>query len=356
MECDPSEETLMYTHIRMKYAVLIMILALAGVGCMGKWGGSAVVSTGQTEIRDPMVEQRADPWAYLHTDGYYYFTGSVPEYDRIELRRAKTFNELAEAQTVDVWHKPDYGPMSKHIWAPEIHFIKGKWYIYYAAAREDAPFDHRIYVLENDSANPLEGKWAEKGQLVTNWESFALDATTFEHNGTLYLVWAQKDPAIEGNSNLYIGELANPWTLKGKQSLITKPDQAWERIGFMVNEGAAVLKRNGRIFIGYSGSATDDNYAMGLLTASNTSDLLDPGSWTKSEGPVFFTNPEASQYGPGHNSFTTSPDGKQDILVYHARPYKDIEGDPLFDPNRHARAKVFTWNEDGTPNFGKPGQ
>ncbi len=308
------------------------------------------------ELRDPLVEQRADPWVYLHSDGYYYFTGSVPEYDRIEVRRAKTLNGLAGAKPVGVWKKEDSGAMSKHIWAPEIHYINGKWYIYYAAAREDAPFDHRIYVLENESANPLEGSWTEKGQLKTNWESFSLDATTFEHEGTQYLVWAQKDPRIEGNTNMYIGILDNPWTLIGKQTMISKPDQAWERIGYMVNEGAAVLKRNGNIFIAYSGSATDANYAMGLLTASDSSDLLDPESWTKSETPVFYTNPEANQYGPGHNSFTTTPDGKRDIIVYHARPYKDIEGEPLFDPNRHARAQEFGWNEDGTPNFGKPGQ
>ena len=47
---------------------------------------------------------------------------------------------------------------------------------------------------------------------------------------------------------------------------------------FWVNEGAAVLKRNGRIFITYSGSATDSNYAMGLLTADETATLLDPES------------------------------------------------------------------------------
>lgn len=47
------------------------------------------------------------------------------------------------------------------------------------------------------------------------------------------------------------------------------------------------------------------------------------------------------------------PDG-QDVLVYQARSYKDIVGDPLYDPNRHARAKIFGWNEQGLPVFGVP--
>jgi GH43 family beta-xylosidase len=27
--------------------------------------------------------------------------------------------------------------MAVHIWAPEIHFIDGKWYIYFTAGRSD---------------------------------------------------------------------------------------------------------------------------------------------------------------------------------------------------------------------------
>lgn len=305
------------------------------------------------QIINPIIEQRADPWVYRHTDGYYYFTASVPEYDRIEVRRAATIQGLGAAAPVVVWEKRPSGIMSQHIWAPEIHYIDGKWYIYFAAARVDAPFDHRVYVLENESANPLEGAWVEKGQVVMNWESFSLDATTFEHNGTRYLVWAQRDPNIFGNSNLYIAAMSNPWTISGAQVRISRPSYDWEKRGFWVNEGPAVIKRNGRIFITYSASATNANYAMGLLTASDSSDLLDPDSWSKSPEPVFQTNEATGQYGPGHNSFTVSPDG-DDILVYHARNYKDIRGDPLYDPNRHTRAQKIYWNNDGTPNFGIP--
>ncbi|WP_342554582.1 family 43 glycosylhydrolase [Paenibacillus sp. FSL R7-0652] len=314
--------------------------------------------TNSITFTNPMLEQRADPWVYRHTDGYYYFSASVPAFDRIEIRRAATLEALRDAEPVTAWTKRETGPMSANIWAPEIHFIDGKWYIYYAAAHtsetNDGLFDHRMYVLENAAANPLEGKWEEKGQIRTKWESFALDATTFEHRGTRYLVWAQKDPSIDGNSNLYICEMENPWTLRGEQVMIATPEYDWEIIGFKVNEGAAVLHRNGRLFISYSASATDHHYCMGLLTADENADLLDPASWVKSPEPVFQTSEENGQYGPGHNSFTVSPDGQTDILIYHARNYKEIEGDPLYDPNRHARAQILHWKEDGTPDFGTP--
>ncbi len=307
-----------------------------------------------TQFTNPIIEQRADPWVYRHNDGYYYFTASVPEYDRIELRRARTIQELGAAEAVVIWRKNDSGPLSKHVWAPEIHNIKGKWYVYFAAARVDAPFDHRTYVLENDAANPLEGTWVQRGPIKTQWESFTIDATTFEHNGRQFLVWAQKDPEIAGNSNLYIAAMSNPWTLSGTPVRIAQPEYPWETVGYFVNEGPAVLKKDGQIFITYSASATDHNYCMGLLVAAETSDLLSADSWQKTPQPVFCSSDTTGQYGPGHSCFTLSPEGTEHILVYHARNYKDIVGNPLFDPNRHTRAQPIDWHADGTPNFGVP--
>ncbi|ADH97880.1 glycoside hydrolase family 43 protein [Salisediminibacterium selenitireducens] len=310
------------------------------------------------DYKNPVIEQRADPWMYKHTDGYYYFTASVPEYDRIEVRRAKTIEGLKGATPAVVWRKYDEGPLSANIWAPEIHYIDGAWYIYFAAARttetDNGLFDHRMYALACQSNNPVEGTWEEKGQVKSKWESFCLDATVFEHKGDHYYVWAQKDPDIEGNSNMYIDKMVNPWTLKGDQVMISQPEYEWEKVGFYVNEGAAVIKRNGKIFMTFSGSATDHNYRMGLLYADEESDLLNPSSWHKLDKPVFATSEENGQYGPGHNSFTTSEDGEKDLLVYHARNYKEIDGDPLYDPNRHTRVQAFEWDENGFPVFEKP--
>ena len=231
------------------------------------------------EYENPIVIERADPWVHKHSDGYYYFTGSVPGYQEIEVRRAKTLNELKDADPVTVWRAHDEGEMSALIWAPEIHYVQGKWYIYFAAAStgetKNDIFQHRMYAIECDADNPLEGEWVEKGQVKTHINSFCLDATVFEHKDELYYVWAQKDPAIPGNSNLYISKMENPWTLKGHATLLTIPEYDWEKIGFLVNEGAAVIKKGDKIFITYSASATDENYVMGLLWANKDDDLLD---------------------------------------------------------------------------------
>jgi GH43 family beta-xylosidase len=312
------------------------------------------VSATPRPFNNPLVRQRADPWVCRHPDGYYYLTASVPEYDRIELRRSFTINGLCEAGPHVIWRKHAAGPMSWHVWAPELHFVDGAWYVYFAAGRAEAIWDIRIYVLSNDSPDPFAGEWVERGQLCTSWESFALDATTFEHRGTRYLVWAQNDPALGPGTSVYLAAMRDPVTIRDQQVRITRPDLAWERIGHNVNEGPAVLIRNGRIFLTYSASATDHNYCMGMMTANEDAVLLDPTSWTKTAEPVFQTCAKASLYGPGHNSFTVTEDGKADVLVYHARDYRDVHPDPLRDPNRHARAMLVEWRPDGTPHFPPP--
>ncbi|MET0208404.1 MAG: family 43 glycosylhydrolase, partial [Burkholderiaceae bacterium] len=265
---------------------------------------------------------------------------------------------LATATTVDAWTKPETGPYSELVWAPELHFNQGAWYVYFAAApRREIKhklFQHRMYAIRNTSPNPLEGSWECMGQVDTGVDTFCLDATTFHHQGRLYYLWAQKDVAIEGNSNLYIAPMKTPWQIEGKPVLLSKPEHDWETRGFSVNEGPSVVRRNGRIFISYSASATDHNYAMGLLWADEDADLLDPASWTKSAEPVFRTCYDHGIYGPGHNSFTYAEDGDTVMLVYHARTYTEIVGDPLWNPDRHTFVKALRWDDAGMPVFGQP--
>ncbi|WAL98919.1 glycoside hydrolase family 43 protein [Streptomyces sp. Je 1-369] len=303
---------------------------------------------------NPLVRQRADPHIHRHTDGRYYFTATAPEYDRIILRRSRTLRGLATAEEAVVWRKHANGDMGAHIWAPEIHHIDGKWYLYFAAAPADDVWKIRMWVLENSHRDPFKGTWTEKGRIVTAWDTFSLDATTFTHRGSRYLAWAQYEPGTDNNTAVFLSRMADPWTVTGPQTRLTTPEYDWECVGFKVNEGASVIQRNGRVFMTYSASATDANYCLGLLTADAGSDLLDAASWTKSPRPVFTSNERTGQYGPGHNSFTVAEDGRTDVLVYHARQYKDITGDPLNDPNRHTRVQRLGWKPDGTPEFGVP--
>lgn len=305
----------------------------------------------------PWILQRADPYVYRHTDGTYYFTASVPAYDRIVLRKSDTLAGLQEAEEVTIWVKHDKGIMSKHIWAPELHYLFGKWYIYYAGGDIDDEWAIRPYVLECQGQDPMTDPWVEKGKMgradgdVFSFEAFSLDATIFSNKGEYYYVWAEKVSVGPQISNLYIARMESPCKLATVQVLLTTPDYDWERVGFWVNEGPAVIHHDGKIYLTYSASETGAAYCMGMLTADEDADLLDPRSWSKDRYPVLKTDASKGIYGPGHNSFTTDEEGNP-VMVYHARIEEKIEGNPLYNPNRHAMLMKIRWDEKtGRPVF-----
>jgi GH43 family beta-xylosidase len=316
----------------------------------------AINKTHHSKYCFPWIMNRADPYVYRHFDGYYYFTASVPEYDRIILRKSKDLKSLAQAEEHVIWKKHEHGLMSEHIWAPEIHYLDGKWYIYFAAGEREDIWNIRIFVLECEN-DPIGGPWIEKGKMQSadsdpfSFRSFSLDGTVLENNGIRYFIWAEKLGVGRQISNLYIAEMQSPIKLKTDQVLLTSPDYDWERVDYWVNEGPAVLKKNGNLYLTYSASSTGADYCMGMLIASENSDLLDPSSWKKSRYPVLKSIPEKKIFGPGHNCFTKTKDGK-DLLICHARQYKKIIGNPLYDPNRHAMVIEIEWTDDGYPIFG----
>ena len=307
-------------------------------------------------FNEPWILQRADPYILRHTDGQYYFTATVPEYDRLVLRRSSTLAGLANAPETEIWHKHESGVQSEHIWAPELHFLDGKWYIYYSASDKDDIWALRPYVLVCEDRDPVTGRWTELGKMKRadedpfSFEDFSLDATVFENHGKRYYVWAEKVGTGKKISNLYIAEMERPDKLRTVQVLLTGPDYDWERVGFWVNEGPAVIKRNGKIFLTYSASETGIDYCVGMLSIDENEDLLDPRKWKKERYPVLKTDVSLQIYGPGHNSFTVDEEGN-DIMVYHARTEAEITGDPLYNPNRHTQLMKVQWSEDGRPVF-----
>jgi len=142
--------------------------------------------------------------------------------------------------------------------------------------------------------------------------------------------------------------MSDPWTISGRRVLISTPTYDWEIQDGRVNEGPVALQHDGQTFIIYSASACwGPNYKLGMLTY-NGGDPLSRDSWIKSPEPVFQT--ANGVYGPAHNGFFKSPDGKEDWIVYHANDSK-LGG---CDVKRTTRIQEFTWNSDGTPDFGEP--
>ena len=304
----------------------------------------------------PWIEQRADPYIILSEDGWYYFTASVPTYDKIVLRRARTLGELPFVEEKTIWTAHKSGPMSFHVWAPELHYLFGRWYIYFAASQREDIWALRPYILECAGENPYEGPWVERGiperapDDAFSFNDFSLDGTVFENHGRWYYVWAEKVNIGKKISNLYIAEMESATKLKTAQVLLTTPDYDWERVGFWVNEGPGVIKHKDKIYLTFSARESGVCYCVGLMSISTEADLLNPHAWKKYRYPVLQSDETYGIYGPGHNSFTVDEAGN-DIVVYHARTETRIVGDPLYNPNRHAMLMKLKWTEEGEPVF-----
>ncbi len=310
----------------------------------------------RTKYNKPFILNRADPYIVRYTDGNYYFTATSPLYDRIIIRKSGTLMGLKDAPEHVIWERHEKGNMSRHIWAPELHYIDGSWYIYFAASRVSSKWRLRPYILKCRGQDPVNDRWDEMGQIrcadddIYSFRAFSLDSTVFTHRGKLYIIWAEKVSVGIQISNLYIAEMESPTKLKTCQVLLTTPDYDWERRDIWVNEGPAVIKHGGKIYVTYSASATGECYCMGMLEINEDEDILDPRAWKKRRQPVLKSDPEKGFFGPGHNSFTYLPDGTP-VCVFHARTYSEIEGDPLDDPNRHCFIMKVKWNNDGSPEF-----
>lgn len=105
--------------------------------------------------------------------------------------------------------------------------------------------------------------------------------------------------------SLCIAPLTSPTTL-GAISAISHPTLSWEREEgeLPVNEGPAILQRNGKTFMAFSASfCWTDNYQLGLLTLKDGADPTKEASWVKT-GPVFSSS--NGNYGTGHNGYVFS--------------------------------------------------
>lgn len=315
---------------------------------------------------NPFIVERADPYVTKGPDGYYYFTASYPAfysvdrgYDRIILRRSRTVIGLRDAEEHTIWTAHKSGNMAAHIWAPEIHYIAGAWYVMFAAGDKNDVWNIRPYMLKCSGDNPIEDDFVELGMVQAcdgddcSFTHFSLDMTYFEHKGEHYLIWAE----IVDNSVLFMAKINpnEPNKLISMPILLTRPEYEWECVRFKVNEGASVIKSDDKVIVYFSASGTGAEYCVGMLWADADSDLMDKNSWHKLDRPILSTDDLDGEVGPGHNSFVVDENGKQ-LIVYHARPSSHLTkecgtycDESLYDPCRHARIRGIAFDDNGLP-------
>ena len=296
----------------------------------------------------PATRSSADPHVVRHSDGIYYFVSTSPGWDKLEIAKSPTLSGIGVSTPRTVFVKSGAcsgaSCTSKDLWAPELHFIDGAWYLYFSAAGSDD--QHRVFVMKNTSADPTTGSFGAPVKVADSDDSWAIDQTVARINGQLYMAWS--DISGGGPQRIKIAKMSSPSTLIGRGAIIATPTYTWETLGAPVNEAPQFIVHNSKVHMTFSASGCwTDDYKLGLLSANLTADLTLAGNWSKAAAPILQKGNGA--FGPGHNGFAKSPDGSEDWIVYHANP---ASGQGCGN-GRTTRIQKITWNGD-TPVIGAP--
>lgn len=263
------------------------------------------VNRGAPHGADPFVTRRGGVY-------YYCFSGrgGICVAPCASLAAVRTAHERAAV----VWTPPAGTEYSRELWAPELHFLGGTWYIYFAAD-DGRNENHRMYALRGTSDDPT-APFVFAGRVAAPTDKWAIDGTVFPWRGALYFVWSGWEGDVNIAQNLYIARMSDPCTVETERVCISRPEYPWETNSSpRVNEGPAVLTGADTVRVVYSASGSWlDSYCLACLTLCG-GDPLDPASWTKSPEPLLVQQP--GTHGPGHCSFTDAPDGST-WMFYHA--------------------------------------
>ncbi|KAI1497082.1 glycosyl hydrolase [Biscogniauxia marginata] len=297
-----------------------------------------------------------DPFV-TRAGGRFYMTFTTG--NRIEIWSSRSLVDIESSATKHViWTPPPGTDHSADLWAPELHALRGRWYVYYAAAHPaHGNKSHRMYVLGGPRADedPCHGQWEFLGRIHgTPPDQWAIDGTVFELDRAgapeLYLVYSGWPIDRHGNpvdrdsdleQQLFIARLDDPTTISSSSSspsvpvMISRPDQPWEITrdaegrGHGINEGPQFLRAPDGSWAGlvYScaGSWTPEYKMARLRYVRGDADPLDPASWRKGRAPLLVGG-GCGPYGPGHGCFLDFDSGAAEggrekvvvVAVYHA--------------------------------------
>jgi GH43 family beta-xylosidase len=277
-------------------------------------------------ITNPILQKGADPWVVADGDTFHY---CYVRKDTVFLKSVKRISELPHTKERSIWIPEKGTAYSKEVWAPELHFLDGRWYVY-VAADDGKNENHRMYVLSDKS-----DKWA-------------IDGSPFSYKGKMYFIWSGWEGEKNVQQNIYIAKMDSPTSIMSERILISRPDYDWEKRGSSkdlptINEGPEILEKNGKLFLIYSAAGSwSDYYCLGMLEFTGENPML-VSSWTKSPKPVFESNEIVTS--PGHASFIKI--NKLDYIVYHSARQKGAAWD------RQINIQSFGW-KNGKPEFGTP--
>ena len=281
-----------------------------------------------------------DPFVCKGPDGRYYGVAESADSRQIEVFDSDRLTDRGVRRVV--YQAAESGPSSADLWAPELWYLRGKWYIYYAGASAPGTSSwetHRMYVLEADT--PL-GPYRFAGPLDLG-EYMSIDGTVMElPDGGLIFFYMRK---YRGVNTIFMAPMSSPTRISGEPVLLSKPDHPWEAD---INEGPFPIVRKGRVSLMYAANAAHlPQYCLALIHCTDPGRILDPSVWVKEPEPILAG--QGDVIGPGHACIVSSPDGREDYLLFHSKFDRDCTLPGGW--NRVVNLLKMTWNEQQRPVF-----
>jgi len=265
-----------------------------------------------------------DPFVLHYGDRYYLYGTTAGDgfkcYSSANLVDWKPLG-YAYRKTNDSWGGKTY-------WAPEVVHYKDKFYMVFSCQpAESKEFSTRICLAVSDKP---QGPFEDYRAPLFDLGYSCIDGDIFvDDDGTAYLFFDK------------VGSVGEPWkgtgylygiiyavklkddlsAIAGEPVKCIEADAKWElsvtpgHTPTRCNEGAFAFRHKQRYYMTYSANHyADPQYGIGYATAPSPL-----GAWTKSgDNPLLKKNLRIGVSGPGHSCITTSPDGKEMFIVYHA--------------------------------------
>ena len=294
------------------------------------------------------VEQELpDPFVLKWNGEYYLYVSGSPilAYHSTDLVHWDAVGPVLRASdNPEAWNQAE-------VWAPEVVYRNGKFYMYYTASRKSddwrvGEMARRIGVGVSDSPR---GPFMDSGHAIT--PGWGIDGTVFKDpdGGAEYLFYSYLyEPRLPG-AGIVADRLTSWNAVAGEPSHVTRGSEPWEdkdgdpNDGSLryTNEAPTVTKHHGHYYLIYSGGSWDlPTYSLAYATSDGPphGELDGPG-WRKVVPPILRSTPLVD--GPGHNALVKAPNNVDDINIYHARvvPFLDLW-------NRLPFVDRLYWNHD----------
>jgi GH43 family beta-xylosidase len=292
-------------------------------------------------FRNPVIagapgDDHGDPFVLRYLDAFYlYHSGETWGRRGISVHRSTDLVHwehqgyaLEAAESGWAW---------TDLWAPEVVYERGTFYMYVTATRRRPPGAVREPWEQGDgeesgrrlgvarSASPTGPFAVDEAPLLDRW---SIDGHPFrDDDGSMWLFYNVRTAdlgvlnALPGTATV-CDRLLGPDRLAGRPTVVTIPSDDWEgrtQKDWYWNEAPFVLKRRGRYYQLYSGGwFADETYAVGLAEAPAPT-----GPWRKHPANPVLRSGETIR-GPGHVSFAFGPDAATRYAVYHGY----VDGQP----------------------------